>query len=823
VADTQAPVLTSLTLPLISVTYGAASVTFGASAADPGDGVARLQLTLDHPLMSGGGAVSTISFNSWNGGASSSVALPVDSSTMWGTYQIVQAVASDLAGNSTSYTGSGLTAIGIQSSFVVQSNSPSDTIGPVLETLAETYYGGSHGSTPSLLLAASATDVGAGVANVRVFLDHAIKIGTGTTEIFDLTYLSTDNTGKSYFTAGLGPDPAPGYYQYNKVEVTDKSGNVASYDSGSLAAYADSHPGVRLGLMVPDRIAPVLSGITLPSTIDASQGNATAAFSAVATDNVGIKAVTLEFTSALNVLLGYTAVFREGLQPVRSETTTISVTAPLISYGVPVNSYSVAGASFSTATQITPFTHSGTYTLTRATVIDTGGNQVVYEGADLARLSNTTSITVTGDEAPPVLTSLTIHGGVTPDQPRVGISVTVNDPGTQLGSVTATFDRPVDVLAPAYGSTPTNTLSWTYAPQLGGDANMANFGTSTTAAYGITHLTSLTLVDRGGHSISYTGDQLQALGFDTDVKVGYSAASDFNGDQHSDLLWRNVNGDLTSWQISASGGNQFQHGVIYTNVDPSWKASELFDINGDGVSDILWRNTDSGTSVWRGNGNGTFTGIYYDHSLGNDWRIAATGDFNADGKDDILWRATDGGVSVWRSIGAGFQGVFYHSPVATDWKIVGTGDFNGDGKDDVIWRGPNKATTTWQSTGDGFAEGAFFDSSVGSDWRIEGIGDFDGDGQDDLFWHSDRGEVSLWKGDHGSFNTSVFYDASVGPDWRFAEIGDFNGDGRADILWRSDSGALSMWLAQGDGFNKTVFYDGSVGNDWNIVTHNPSA
>src|SRR5258706_1104858 len=57
-------------------------------------------------------------------------------------------------------------------------------------------------------------------------------------------------------------------------------------------------------------------------------------------------------------------------------------------------------------------------------------------------------------------------------------------------------------------------------------------------------------------------------------------------------------------------------------------------------------------------------------------------DFNGDGKSDILWRDTSGNVAVWEMNGttvlnpntAGVENV------PTTWSIVGQRDFNGDGK-----------------------------------------------------------------------------------------------------------------------------------------------
>src|SRR5260370_1393766 len=65
-----------------------------------------------------------------------------------------------------------------------------------------------------------------------------------------------------------------------------------------------------------------------------------------------------------------------------------------------------------------------------------------------------------------------------------------------------------------------------------------------------------------------------------------------------------------------------------------------------------------------------------------------THDFNGDGKSDIAWRDTSGNVTIGEMNGTtvlnpNTAGV---GNVATTWSIVGIGDFNGDGKWDILWR-----------------------------------------------------------------------------------------------------------------------------------------
>ena len=112
------------------------------------------------------------------------------------------------------------------------------------------------------------------------------------------------------------------------------------------------------------------------------------------------------------------------------------------------------------------------------------------------------------------------------------------------------------------------------------------------------------------------------------------------------------------------------------------------DFNGDGRSDVLWRNDDGRVTNWLGTANGGYAPNSANALLGvsADWQIAQTGDFNGDGRDDILWRNLDGRITNWLGTATGGFAdnvANAYRSVSTDWQIAGVGDFNGDGRSDV--------------------------------------------------------------------------------------------------------------------------------------------
>ena len=75
--------------------------------------------------------------------------------------------------------------------------------------------------------------------------------------------------------------------------------------------------------------------------------------------------------------------------------------------------------------------------------------------------------------------------------------------------------------------------------------------------------------------------------------------------------------------------------------------------------------------------------------LGNvpsNWTLAGVGDFNGDGSTDILWRdATDSAVAIWFLNGTAMDSVAGFGGVPGNFQITQTGDYNGDGKTDILW------------------------------------------------------------------------------------------------------------------------------------------
>jgi hypothetical protein len=271
------------------------------------------------------------------------------------------------------------------------------------------------------------------------------------------------------------------------------------------------------------------------------------------------------------------------------------------------------------------------------------------------------------------------------------------------------------------------------------------------------------------------------------------ATTDFNGDGKSDILWRDsATGEVIIWLMDgttiASSGSPGAPGS-------DWSIQGIGDFDGDGKSDILWRDTATGeTAIWLMNGT-TIASSGSPGTPGPDWSIQGVGDFNGDGKADILWRNTaTGEIAIWLMNGTTIASSGGAGAPGLDWSVQGVGDFNGDGKADILWRDTTTGEiAVWLMNGTTIASSGGA-GAPGLDWSIQGVGDFNGDGKADILWRdATTGEIAIWFMNGTTIASSGGAEAPT-LDWSIKGVGDYNGDGKADILWLDNNGEIAIWL-----------------------------
>ena len=289
------------------------------------------------------------------------------------------------------------------------------------------------------------------------------------------------------------------------------------------------------------------------------------------------------------------------------------------------------------------------------------------------------------------------------------------------------------------------------------------------------------------------------------------ARTDMNGDGRSDIVWRNTTTQQTSrWYMngpSLIGGQADSQGA-------SWRIVGIGDFDGDGRSDLLW-SSGAALVMWRPNASNQYVGSFVANIPAGDWSVVGIGDMNGDGRADIVWRnPTTQQTSRWYMNGPTLIGGQADSQSAA-WRIVGIGDFDGDGRSDLLWSS-GAALVMWRPNASNQYVGSFVANIPGGDWSVAGIADMNGDGRADIVWRNPTTQqTSRW---FMNGPTLIGGQAdSQSSAWRIVGIGDYDGDGRSDLLW-SSSTALIMWRP-----NASNQYVGSVvsnlpAGDWTIVS-----
>ena len=242
-----------------------------------------------------------------------------------------------------------------------------------------------------------------------------------------------------------------------------------------------------------------------------------------------------------------------------------------------------------------------------------------------------------------------------------------------------------------------------------------------------------------------------------DYMQSLADTNDFNGDGKSDILWRNTGGALVDWtmngsQITAGQALTYQGNPV--GLDSSWTVAGIGDFNGDGKSDILWRDTDGALVDWTMNGSQIHRWTGSDlpgqsgqprlvlvrrrhrrlqwrrqvrHPLAQHRRRRVSLEFERRGRlhgrrfgssrrpgrspepgiSTAMDCPTSSGATATATRISGIRTARAASRaidlgvVSTSWQTAGTGDFTGNGLSDIFWRNSDGDTYLWNSNGAG--------------------------------------------------------------------------------------------------------------------------
>ena len=121
------------------------------------------------------------------------------------------------------------------------------------------------------------------------------------------------------------------------------------------------------------------------------------------------------------------------------------------------------------------------------------------------------------------------------------------------------------------------------------------------------------------------------------------------------------------------------------------------DFNGDGTSDILFRNDATGDVGFYQMNNGANAGWHEIGFSSTAYSIVGTGDFNGDGTTDILFRnATNGDVGFYQMSNGALQGWHDIGLSSTAYSVATVGDYAATAP--LTFCSEMQAPGTWAST-----------------------------------------------------------------------------------------------------------------------------
>jgi C1A family cysteine protease len=203
------------------------------------------------------------------------------------------------------------------------------------------------------------------------------------------------------------------------------------------------------------------------------------------------------------------------------------------------------------------------------------------------------------------------------------------------------------------------------------------------------------------------------------------------------------------------------------------------------------------------------------------WRLSGTGDFNSDEKVDLVWRnLSTGQNAVWLMDGISRISVAALRTAADlNWMLCGMGDFNSDGNVDLVWRNMNDGrNAVWFMNGTTMTGASLLPSATNLNWWLCGTGDFNSDGKVDLVWRNmNDGRNAVWFMNGITMTGVSLLSSATNLNWVICGTGDFDRDRDVDLLWRNISdGRNAVWYMDGVTLTSVEMLTTVTVTDWMI-------
>jgi hypothetical protein len=189
-----------------------------------------------------------------------------------------------------------------------------------------------------------------------------------------------------------------------------------------------------------------------------------------------------------------------------------------------------------------------------------------------------------------------------------------------------------------------------------------------------------------------------------------------------DILWEDASGNLAIWFMT--GNTNDTVGVLSAQAVSKLPAGWIV-VGADKKGVIFFRNTVTGeVGVWVMKGATPVQTMNFG-VVPLTWTIAGIGDFDGNGSSDILWRDNLGNVGIWLmktdALGISvLQSSVLSINAGLNWTIAGTGDYNGDGNADILWIDNLGNVGSWFMNGTTVSSIVTY-GNVGTTWTVQSL------------------------------------------------------------------------------------------------------
>jgi hypothetical protein len=327
----------------------------------------------------------------------------------------------------------------------------------------------------------------------------------------------------------------------------------------------------------------------------------------------------------------------------------------------------------------------------------------------------------------------------------------------------------------------------------------------------------------GGDTLTLQGVQKANLNLD-DFKLfafDYDAAryGDFDNNGRDDILFQNLDPaqPLAVWQTNSSGG--LSSVVSLGPVPAGFRIDGTGNFNSTPGDDILLRNPTT-LAVLPMNGF-TPQPVQVLGGTSPDWHNSGIGDFTGDGQSDLLFRNVNTGeIATWGVANNALSTVpKVLGSTAPQYHIVAVDDFTGDQQADILFRHDNGDIAIWRVANNALAGVPAVVGSTSPSFHVVGVGDFDGNGSNDILFRDNGGNLAIWL--LNSSGVLLGAPAAIGSasnSFHVDGTGDLNGDGRDDIIFRDNAGNVVEWLMNGTSLVSSAVV-GAATLDYSIAAH----